>query len=150
MIRFIITVIVVVGFLVLSIPILILEWLIGKFTPKFRDISSCASSSMFLSLYLDFRRRGHCPGMGKCSKGSGSALCGQSSKLFDILLTYSRCPGLTGYVAKDSMEKIPLLSNWMKRLYCLFLNREDVKEGLKTILKGIDQIKKWNFHVHLS
>jgi len=44
-------------------------------------------------------------------------------------------------VAKDSMLKVPLLSLWMKRLYCLFLNRSDVKEGLKTILTGIDQIK---------
>ena len=40
MIRFIIIVILVVGFLILSIPILIAEWLIGKFNPKARDISS--------------------------------------------------------------------------------------------------------------
>lgn len=30
----------------------------------------------------------------------------------------------------------------MKRLHCLFLNREDIKEGLKTILTGIDQINQ--------
>ena len=29
----------------------------------------------------------------------------------------------------------------MKRLHCLFLNRSDIKEGLKTILQGIDQMK---------
>ena len=29
----------------------------------------------------------------------------------------------------------------MKRLYCLFINRDDVKEALKTILAGIDHIK---------
>lgn len=39
------------------------------------------------------------------------------------------------------MEKVPLLSIWMKRLHCLFINREDVKEALKTILAGIDNIK---------
>ena len=39
------------------------------------------------------------------------------------------------------MKKVPLLSLWMKRLHCLFLNREDVKEGLKTILAGIENIK---------
>ena len=60
---------------------------------------------------------------------------------FDIVITYSRCPGLTGYVSKDFMEKIPLLSNWMKHLYCLFLDRSDMKAGLKTILTGIDYIK---------
>ena len=39
------------------------------------------------------------------------------------------------------MKKVPLLSVWMERLYCLFLNRTDIKEGLKTILTGIEQIK---------
>ena len=33
MIRFILCVIVVVGFLILSIPILLIEWIIGKFNP---------------------------------------------------------------------------------------------------------------------
>ena len=40
------------------------------------------------------------------------------------------------------MEKIPLLSTWMRLLYCLFLDRENIKEGLKTILQGIDYVKK--------
>jgi len=29
----------------------------------------------------------------------------------------------------------------MRRLYCLFLNRSDIKQGLKTILAGIENIK---------
>jgi 1-acyl-sn-glycerol-3-phosphate acyltransferase len=61
---------------------------------------------------------------------------------FDILLTYSRCPRLTGYVAKKEMEKIPLLSTWMRFVYCLFLDRENPKEGLKTILQAIDYVKQ--------
>ena len=40
------------------------------------------------------------------------------------------------------MLKVPLLRDWMKRLYCLFLDRSNVKEGLKTILTGIEYIKK--------
>ena len=52
------------------------------------------------------------------------------------------CPDLTGYVAKAEMLKVPLLRDWMKRLYCLFLDRSNVKEGLKTILTGIEYIKK--------
>ena len=42
---------------------------------------------------------------------------GNHRSYFDILLTYSRCKRLTGYVAKKEMEKIPLLSTWMKYLY---------------------------------
>ena len=66
---------------------------------------------------------------------------GNHRSFFDIVITYARCPRLTGYVAKDSMKKVPLLSVWMERLYCLFLNRTDIKKGLKTILTGIEQIK---------
>ena len=40
MIRFILIVITVVGFLILSIPILLAEWIIGKFAPMKKDISS--------------------------------------------------------------------------------------------------------------
>ena len=40
MIRFIIVAITVIGFLILSIPILLIEWIIGKFAPNARDISS--------------------------------------------------------------------------------------------------------------
>ena len=50
-------------------------------------------------------------------------------------------PGLTGFVAKKEMEKIPLLHHWMKLLYCLFLDRKNIKEGLKTVLQGIEYIK---------
>ena len=59
---------------------------------------------------------------------------------FDILLLYSRVPGLTGFVSKDSMKKFYLLRDWMKKLHCLFLNRENPREGLKTILQGIENI----------
>ena len=61
---------------------------------------------------------------------------------FDILLLYSRVPGLTGFVSKDSMKKFYLLRDWMKKLYCLFLNRENPREGLKTILQGTFLTKK--------
>ena len=67
---------------------------------------------------------------------------GNHRSFFDILLTYSRCRRLTGYVAKKEMEHIPLLSTWMRFVYCLFLDRENPKEGLKTILTAIDYIKK--------
>lgn len=61
---------------------------------------------------------------------------------FDIILGYSIMPGLTGYISKDDLEKVPLLNIWMRRLYCLFLNRTDMKQGLKTILKAIEYIKQ--------
>lgn len=142
MIRFILVVIVVVGFLILSIPILILEYLIGKFNPRVRDITSLRLVQYVFKLIL-FITGVKVSVIGRENVPTDQAVLyiGNHRSFFDILLTYSRCPDLTGYVAKDGMKKIPLLSHWMRRLYCLFLNREDIKEGLKTILQGIDQIK---------
>ena len=68
-------------------------------------------------------------------------IIGNHRSYFDILLTYSRCPIRTGYIAKKEMEKIPLLSTWMRYLHCLFLDRKDIKQGLKTILTAVDKVK---------
>ena len=39
------------------------------------------------------------------------------------------------------MKKIPLLRDWMRALNCQFLDRTDVKHGLKVILDCIELIK---------
>ena len=67
---------------------------------------------------------------------------GNHRSYFDILLLYVQCEDLTGFVAKDAIEKVPSLRVWMRYLYCLFLNRSDAREGLKTILTAIEYVKK--------
>ncbi|MDE7060988.1 MAG: 1-acyl-sn-glycerol-3-phosphate acyltransferase, partial [Lachnospiraceae bacterium] len=59
-----------------------------------------------------------------------------------IPVGYVTAPTLTGFVAKKELCRIPLFAGWMNNLQCLFLNRDDMKEGLKTIMQGIDQLKK--------
>lgn len=46
-----------------------------------------------------------------------------------------------GFVAKKELYKIPIISRLMHRCFCLCLNRDDVKEGAKTILKASSFIK---------
>ena len=143
MIRFIFVALTVIGFLILSIPILIIEWIIGKFNPRARDISSLRIiQGVFKFILWETGSKFTIIGEENIPKGEPVLYVGNHRSYFDILLSYSRMPDLTGFVAKDSMEKIPLLSLWMKRLYCLFLNRTDIREGLKTILQGIEYIKK--------
>lgn len=60
---------------------------------------------------------------------------------FDIALAYLTLPNLTGFVAKAELKKIPFLSWWMNLIHCLFLDRSDMRAGLKTILSGIENIK---------
>lgn len=143
MIRFIIICIILVGFLILSIPILIVEWIIGKFNRRARDISSLRIvQAVFRFMLWITGVKITVIGEDRIPKDQAVLYIGNHRSFFDILLTYSRCHDLTGYVAKKEMLKAPLLNFWMMYLYCLFLDRVDIKEGLKTILKGIDQIKR--------
>lgn len=142
MIRFILVVITVVGFLILSIPVLLAEWILGKFSPLKKDISSLRLiQAVFRFILWIAGTKITVIGEENIPKDTPVLYIGNHRSYFDILLTYTRCPGRTGYVAKKEMEKYPLLSNWMKYLHCLFLDRKDIKQGLKTILTAIDKVK---------
>ena len=142
MFRFIIICIIVVGYLILSIPILFGEWIVGKSDPRKKDISSLRLIQAVFRLILKVTGA-HITTLGheKVPKDQAVLYIGNHRSYFDILLTYVLCPDTTGYIAKKEMEPIPLLSNWMKYLHCLFLDREDIKQGLKTILTAIDKMK---------
>ena len=143
MIRFIIVAITVIGFLILSIPILLIEWIIGKFSPRTKEISSLRIvQGVFKFILWEAGTKVTIIGEENVPKDTPVLYIGNHRSYFDIVLTYSRCPIRTGYIAKKEMERYPLLSNWMKYLHCLFLDRENIKEGLKTIIEAIDLIKR--------
>ena len=143
MIRTIFAVLFEVVYLICGIPVLGIEWIIGKFNKEKMDVSSLRMVQWALGTI------GKICGVkltviGKENIPKDQAVlyvCNHRS-YFDIILGYSIMPGLTGYISKDDLEKVPLLNIWMRRLYCLFLNRTDMKQGLKTILKAIEYIKQ--------
>ena len=142
MIRFILVCIVVIGYLILSIPILLVEWIIGRFSPEKKDISSLRIiQAVFRFILTITGAKITVIGEENVPKDTPVLYIGNHRSYFDILLTYSRCPIRTGYIAKKEMEKIPLLSTWMRYLHCLFLDRKDIKQGLKTILTAVDKVK---------
>lgn len=142
MIRIILVALFLILYLILGIPVLIVEWIIGKFNKQAMDMSSLRMVQWAFRVIL-FLSGTKVTVIGEENVPTDQAvlyICNHRS-YFDIVITYSRCKRLTGYIAKDNMLKAPLLNIWMKRLYCLFLNRTDMKEGLKTILTGIEQLK---------
>lgn len=142
MIRFILVACFVVLFLVLSIPLLITEWIIGKYNMDLKNRSSLAivNWAFRCCLFLSGTRvivRGE----ENVPKDCPVLYIGNHRSYFDILITYVRVPRPTGYIAKKEMLRYPLLVNWMKNLHCLFLDRKDVKQGLKIILEAIEKVK---------
>ena len=66
---------------------------------------------------------------------------GNHRSMFDIAINYAVLPPLVGFVSKLEMKKFPFLSWWMVLVNCLFLDRNNIKEGMKTIIKGAEQLK---------
>ena len=144
MIRSIFVVIYVILFLLLGIPVLGVFWLISR-NEKWRQGAALAQLRIvqwaFRCICVLSGIRLTVAGEELVPKDEPVLYIGNHRSYFDIIITYARCPGLTGYVAKKDMEKVPLLRTWMRRLHCLFIDRENVKEALKTILAGIDNVK---------
>ena len=81
-------------------------------------------------------------GMENVPEGQPVLYVGNHRSYFDILVGYTTVPSLLGFVAKKEMKRYPLLSDWMTNVNCLFLDRKNLKEGLKTILEGIEKVKR--------
>lgn len=142
MIRFLVVSSFVILFLVLSIPIMLVEWIIGIWNKDLKSRSSLAIVNWAFRCVI-FLAGVKVIALGEENIPADSPVLyvGNHRSFFDIVLTYPRVPRPTGYVAKKEMEKVPLLSVWMKNLHCLFLDRENIKEGMKTILDAIDKAK---------
>lgn len=142
MIRFLCIAVFVILFLILSIPLLIAEWILGKFNMDLKNRSSlaivnwafrrCLAIAGTQITYL---------GEDRIPSDTPVLYVGNHRSYFDILITYVRVLRPTGYIAKKEMLRYPLLVNWMKNLHCLFLDRSDLKEGMKTILAAVDKMK---------
>lgn len=129
-------------FLVFSIPLLIFEQIIWKKHKEFHDKSSLAIVLWAFRVVLFIcgtkiivKNKENVP------TDTAVLYVGNHRSLFDILITYIQVPRPTGYIAKIEIEKVPLLRWWMRHLYCLFLDRENIKQGLKTVLTGVEQVK---------
>lgn len=142
MIRFLFVAATVVGFLIFSFPLLGYLNSLWKKDPLSADQKSLQIvQSVFRFLLKLAGVTVTVKGKERIPEDRSVLYVGNHRSYFDILVGYTTVPGLTGFVAKKEMEKIPLLSGWMRRVNCLFLDRENMKEGLKTILSGIDKVK---------
>lgn len=142
MVRFILVALSVILFLIFSIPILIVEWLLGRSNPDKKNRQSLAIVQ-FMFRYLLWLAGVKVTVRGQENIPADTAVLyvGNHRSYFDILVGYTTVPGLTGFVAKKEMERYLLLRDWMRNVNCLFLDRKDIKAGLKTILEGIEKVK---------
>lgn len=142
MIRFILCISWVIIFLVLSIPVILIEWLIGLKWPKARAVSSqwIVNKAFKLVLFMAGTKV-TVIGEENVPKDRAVLYVLNHRSIFDIVLTYVRTPRQTGYIAKKETKKVPVFSTWMAFMNCQFLDRSDLRNGLVVINKAAELIK---------
>lgn len=142
MIRFIGIIIFLIIYFITSLPIQLAELIIQKFNMDLRNRTSlafvnfgfkCACAISGVKLTVE--------GYENIPKDEAVLFVGNHTSLFDIIVTYPLMKRPTGYIAKKELKSIPFLSWWMYFVNCIFLDRRDPREGLKSVLHAADLIK---------
>ena len=142
MIRTFIIVIAVIIYAVFSILFYLVQKLIGLFNKELEDrITLAVMRCGFKGLLFLAGAKTEYKGEENIPEDKPVLYVGNHRSGFDIVLTYSRIKRPTGFVSKKEWKKIPVLNMWMDLLHCLFMDRNDIKSGLKTILDAIEMIK---------
>lgn len=129
-------------FFIISIPLFLLVLIIGLFSPKARvAVSQAIVSRAFAFLLFICGVKKTVIGRDNVPKNEPVLYISNHRSYFDIAIAYATLPTLTGFIGKKEIGRVPFLRTWMRFLQCLFLDRDDIRQGLETILKAIDQVK---------
>lgn len=142
MIRALLALIAAVLFLILTLPVLGILFLLRKKHPVgVNRVASKMVSFIFRLIALCATVRLEIRGLENVPKDTAVLYIGNHASIFDVILTYPYLNRPAGYLAKKELRKVPILPLWMDLLGCLFLDRNDNKQALQTILTAIDHIK---------
>ena len=142
MIRAILAVLFVAIFLILSLPLQGVLWIVGRSNPMAkRKVSLAVVSWAFRVVNFISGIKPTVIGEENVPKDQAVLYVGNHRSIFDIVVAYPRVPNPTGFIAKKEILKVPLLNIWMIYLECLFLDRKDIRKGLEMVLTAIDKVK---------
>ncbi len=141
--RVILVALAIIVFLIVSLPVYFILWIVGKFDPKAKArISQKIIAKAFRFVLFLAGTKWTVIGLENVPKDEAVLYAANHRGFADIPIGYITLPTPTGFVAKKEITKVPIFSWWMKNMNCLFLDRENMKESLKVILQGIEYIKE--------
>ena len=142
MIRFILVLLFLIIYFLISLPIQLAELIIEKFNMNFRNKTSLAFVNWGLKcVWFLSGIKLEVNGLDNIPEDQAVLFIGNHCSYYDIIVTYPLMKGPTGFMAKKEIKKIPCLSWWMYFVNCIFLDRKDPRQGLQSVLKAADMIK---------
>lgn len=128
--------------LILSLPYMLIVYVVGRFSrPLQRKLGYLFTRPYGMGILWITGARMEITGQENLEPSDSFLFVANHRSLLDspVLMALSKKP--LSYVSKMEMKKIPIFKHWMVLLHCLFLDRNNNREGLKVILKGIEQLK---------
>jgi len=126
-----------------GLPALLSAWIIGFFSPalKFRFTWWCVRLIFRTLLFLSGTEVTY-NGLDNLPKDDAPILFVSNHRsYFDVVIAYLMLQRPTFFVAKKEFENVPFISFWMRNMNCLFIDRENPRRGLLTILTAVEQIR---------
>ncbi|MDF2821489.1 MAG: hypothetical protein K0R15_1930, partial [Clostridiales bacterium] len=142
MLRTLIIVIFIISFFILSILLIPITYLISKINLRLsRTISY--KIVRFVCNVVTFVSGAKINVSGLDNIPDGPVLfIGNHNSLLDIPISFHKIAHKElVFISKIEMKKVPFINAWLRLIGSLYLDRDNIKEGLKTILKGIDELK---------
>ena len=144
MIRFIISTLYLLLSLIITLPLELVMLIIGKFNMPLRDkigfnMVKYAGFGVFAKLS---GAKIIVNGLENIPKDTACLFVANHNSFFDVIISYTFMNRPTGYIAKKEFEKYPSLHAWMCFIRCLFIDRKNIKQGMKTILKAVEYLKE--------
>ena len=72
-------------------------------------------------------------GLENILKDTACVFVGNHRSYYDIPILLTALDAPHGILAKEELEKIPLLNRWMKLLGCVFVKRDDIRASVKAL-----------------
>lgn len=129
-------------FFIISIPLFLMELIIGKFNRRAVHASSqkIVAAALKVILFLSGTNLTSI-GVDNVPKDEAVLYVANHRGIFDIVVSYATIPNLTSFISKIETKKIPFIRTWMGFLQCIFIDRDDIRQSLTVVLKAIEQVK---------
>ncbi len=142
MLRIVIALIFVILILIISIPLWLIFEVVGLFSEHLKErASQYLVRFAFKVILIIAGTKATYIGEENIPKDTAVLFIGNHRSYFDIIVQGRLLTRPTSFIGKKEFGKVPVFGLWVKNLYFLLLDRDDIKQGLKTVLTAIEYIK---------
>ena len=114
--------------------------LLGKTEAKNKFIYNVSSMWARFVMKISFAKI-NITGLENVPKDETVLFVSNHQSYLDIPLLMGYIPKPKGFIAKKELESWPIVSYWMKKIRCIFMDRENVRKSAKSIVEGINILK---------